>query len=176
MPANVRARKASRIQAELEYSVDPCVDFYHFVCSRWIQRHRHGSVDQLQLDAYASRIADVLERPSEQVPEMQRFFANCVRPQENLFSEIRATFFYLLGFQDWPYLSSAAAFVSPDEVSAKVGAVFRELGVESLFRFTVAPDPEKPRLRYWALDEPRLLSGTADGAWMDRAFKASPAS
>ncbi|KAH7952488.1 hypothetical protein HPB52_023814 [Rhipicephalus sanguineus] len=169
------AEQASRIQAELEYSVDPCVDFYHFVCSRWIQRHpRGGSVDLLQIESYSSRLADLLERPSEQVPEMQRFFANCLRPQENLFSEIRATFFYLLGFQEWPYLSSAASFVAPDEVSSKIGAVFRELGVESLFRFAVAPDPEKPRLRYWALDEPRLLStGGEDGAWMDGAFKAS---
>ncbi|KAH6930099.1 hypothetical protein HPB50_009458 [Hyalomma asiaticum] len=167
------AEQASRIQAELEYSVDPCVDFYHFVCSRWIQRHpRGGSVDLLQLESYSNRLADLLERPSEQVPEMQRFFANCLRPQENLFSEIRATFFYLLGFQDWPYLSSAASFVAPDEVSSKIGAVFRELGIESLFRFTVAPDPDKPRLRYWALDEPRLLSTGEDGAWMDSAFKA----
>ncbi|KAK8775338.1 hypothetical protein V5799_031315 [Amblyomma americanum] len=168
------AEQASRVQAELEYSVDPCVDFYHFVCSRWIQRHARGSVDLLQMETYSGRVADLLERPSEQVPEMQRFFANCLRPQENLFSEIRATFFYLLGFQDWPYLSSAAAFLSPDDVSSKIGAVFRELGVESLFRFTVAPDPEKPRLRYWALDEPRLLSAGADGgaAWMDGAFKA----
>ncbi|KAL3205049.1 hypothetical protein MRX96_011365 [Rhipicephalus microplus] len=169
------AEQASRIQAELEYSVDPCVDFYHFVCSRWIQRHPGGgSVDLLQLESYTSRLADLLERPSELLPEMQHFFENCLRPQENLFSEIRATFFYLLGFQEWPYLSSAASFIAPDEVSSKIGAVFRELGVESLFRFTVAPDPDKPRLRYWALDEPRLLStGGEDGAWMDAAFKAS---
>lgn len=75
--------------------------------------------------------------------------------------------------QDWPYLSSAAAFVSPDEISAKVGAVFRELGIETLFRFAVAPDPEEPRLRYWALDEPRLLTSGSedDGAWMDAGFK-----
>ncbi|EEC08200.1 zinc metalloprotease, putative [Ixodes scapularis] len=91
--------QATRIQAELEYSVDPCVDFYHFVCSRWIQRHPHASVDRLQLDTYLSAMADLLERTTDDVPEMSRFFGNCIRPQENLFSEIRATFFYLLGFQ-----------------------------------------------------------------------------
>ncbi|KAM7281715.1 hypothetical protein ISCGN_005861 [Ixodes scapularis] len=173
--------QATRIQAELEYSVDPCVDFYHFVCSRWIQRHPHASVDRLQLDTYLSAMADLLERAADDVPEMSRFFGNCIRPQENLFSEIRATFFYLLGFQDWPYLSSAAAFLSPDEVSSKIGAVFRELGVESLFRFAIAPDPEKPRLRYWALNEPRLLTATSSpglsaggggGSWLDGGYKA----
>lgn len=105
-PCGTRActDEASRIQSDLEYSVDPCVDFYHFVCSRWIQRHPHTSVDQIQVEAYLSKMADILEEKNpfvEDVPEMQHFFSNCVRPQENLFSEIRATFFYLLGFQVW---------------------------------------------------------------------------
>ncbi|XP_064469277.1 neprilysin-like [Ornithodoros turicata] len=163
--------QASRLHAELEYSVDPCADFYHFACSRWIQRHEKTSQDQVLSNLYANKLADLLEEEHPEVPEMKYFFGNCVHPEENLFTDVRATFFYLLGFSDWPYLSSAALLVSPEQVSAKIGAVFREMGIESLFRFSVAEDPDKPRLKYLALEEPRLLSLSRDSAWMDTAYK-----
>ncbi|KAH9376712.1 hypothetical protein HPB48_013311 [Haemaphysalis longicornis] len=157
-------QEADRILGAVNASLDPCDDFYAYVCSAWMKRHEPGeaedktSVDYDLLDAYSRFLEGVLSWKNSELPTAKLLYDTCVNPPVGLFKELITTFFYLVGLQRWPY--SVSDRVLAADVSSKVGSLHRLLGEDSLFHLTVVErrDGTHPAM---SITQPRLLVGRA---------------
>ncbi|KAL3250917.1 hypothetical protein MRX96_055331 [Rhipicephalus microplus] len=107
-------KEGKRVVKAVDNSTNPCDDFYRFACNRWMAFNKPGprdaraSVDDHLLYSYAEIMTRVLVQKHSVVPSVKVLFDNCVNPTAELFEHIRGVYFYLLGFQDWPYLERPA--------------------------------------------------------------------
>ncbi|CAN7937312.1 unnamed protein product [Ixodes hexagonus] len=180
-------REAKKVNDAVNNTFDPCDDFYRFACANWMSRHVPGeteaktSVDQLLIYNYAELVAEILNQGSDAVPDVKVFFNNCVNPEETLFGRIRGMLFFLVGFQDWPYLRTSSARISINDVSSKIGDLHRHLGIDSLFHFDIVEEFDGNGSFAAVINEPNLLIGKLQGPlkqyeFLSEAFRAFMAS
>ncbi|KAK8784255.1 hypothetical protein V5799_009370 [Amblyomma americanum] len=159
--------EAVRIASSINASVDPCDDFYSYVCSVWMDKHRPAdsqdrrSIDDDLLDNYSRFLIGVLGRGKSEVPLVKAIFDTCVEPPASLFRDVVTTFFYMIGLQHWPYSSSDRVLAV--DVSSKVGVLYRLLGLDSLFHLAAVEDPEG-KYTFMSIGEPELVSGFVEGS------------
>ncbi|CAN7948743.1 unnamed protein product, partial [Ixodes hexagonus] len=126
--------------------IEPCHDFYGHVCSSWERQHplnghnRHlVSFDTVTMKRYV-QIFKVALKSVDPRSNLGLVYSLCQKKTDTLFSKLVQTFLYTLGFENWPYTVHSAKGMSFEEVSYKVGSVYRELGLDSLFSFSVDED------------------------------------
>ncbi|KAM7309858.1 neprilysin-1-like [Ixodes scapularis] len=169
-------QEAGRLLSVVNVSVDPCEDFYEYVCSVWMTKHQPSdvqgktSVDYDLLDRYTRFLVSVLSQKNDEVPDAKLLFDSCVNPPENLFHEVSNAFLYMIGFQSWPY--SRLDKVTAAELSSIVGTLHRLLELDSLFQFKVLEDPEEGRPSMF-IGEPELLVGNSEGSLSEFTFLAN---
>ncbi|KAH9381336.1 hypothetical protein HPB48_011764 [Haemaphysalis longicornis] len=167
-------KEGNRVAKATYNATAPCDDFYRFACANWMAFNRPGardaktSVDDRLLYSYAEIMARVLTQRHSVVPAVKVLFDNCVNPTEELFEHIRGVYFYLLGFQDWPYLRTSSSRIGADEVSAKMGDLHRHLGIDSLFHFSLVEEFEGNLSP--VIGEAGLLIGKLQGPLRDYEF------
>ncbi|CAN8026512.1 unnamed protein product, partial [Ixodes persulcatus] len=127
---------------------DPCHDFYKYVCASWerehpLKRHRIHSVsfDSVTVEHYLQTLKASLKSIKPQ-SKLGLVFNLCQKKNDTLFSELVQTFLYTLGLDHWPYTAHSAKDVSAEELSYKIGSVYRELGLDTLFSFSIVEDEE----------------------------------
>ncbi|CAN7982985.1 unnamed protein product [Ixodes pacificus] len=180
-------KEAKKVNDAVNRTFDPCDDFYRFACSNWMSRHVPGeaeaktSVDSLLLYNYAELMSQILNQGTDAVPGVKVFFRNCVNPEETLFGRIRGMLFFLVGFQDWPYLRTASARISINDMSTKMGDLHRHLGIDSLFHFDLVEEFDGNGSLAAVIGEPNLLIGKLQGPlkqyqFLTDAFRAFMAS
>ncbi|XP_064459453.1 neprilysin-1-like [Ornithodoros turicata] len=172
--------EANRLIKSVNSSVNPCDDFYLYVCSRWSEENvpddvqDKTSTDYAILDRYSDFLGAVLKQENKEVPSAKTLFESCINPDRNLFQDVRSAFFYMIGFQDWPYHTLSE--IGDAELSSKVGAVYRHLGLDTVFHFEVVEDPEesKPSM---SIEQPDLLVGHSRGSvgdyeYLNKAYRS----
>ncbi|EEC02941.1 conserved hypothetical protein [Ixodes scapularis] len=127
---------------------NPCHDFYSYVCASWeqehpLKRHRIHSVsfDSVTVEHYLQILKASLKSMEPQ-SKLGLVYNLCQKKSDTLFSELVQTFLYTLGLDHWPYTAHSARDVSAEELSYKVGSVYRELGLDTLFSFSINEDEE----------------------------------
>ncbi|XP_064486145.1 uncharacterized protein LOC135398688 [Ornithodoros turicata] len=107
--------------------INPCDNFAGFACSLW------NHTDDDVLDSLESMAASALMKtfPSS-LPSFA--FKSCVGPSSRLFESIANTYMRLTNTKDWPYTEPVRD--TEEEISTSIGSVYRELGTDTLFRFT----------------------------------------
>ncbi|KAK8759188.1 hypothetical protein V5799_003174 [Amblyomma americanum] len=169
-------KEGQKVLKAVDNTTSPCDDFYKYACANWMAFNKPGpkdaraSVDDRLLYSYAELMARVLTKKHTVVPSVKVLFDNCVNPTEELFEHIRSVYFYLLGFQDWPYLSTSSSRIGADEVSSKMGDLHRHLGIDSLFHFSLVEEFENNGTLSPVVGEPRLLIGKLQGPLKDYRF------
>ncbi|XP_077532606.1 membrane metallo-endopeptidase-like 1 [Haemaphysalis longicornis] len=159
--------EAMRIVSSVNASVDPCDDFYEYVCSVWANKHRPAedqdrrSVDDDILDSYSRFLVGILGHSNGELPAAKVLFDACTEPPASLFREVVTTFFYMVGLQHWPY--SPSDRILAVDVSSKLGTLYRLLGLDGLFHLSVVEDPDDKRT-FMSIGEPELVSGFAEGS------------
>ncbi|KAH7958260.1 hypothetical protein HPB49_000290 [Dermacentor silvarum] len=159
--------EAVRIVGSLNAPVDPCDDFYAYVCSVWMDKHgpTHGqdrwSVDEDLLDIYFRFLVRVLGRSNDEIPAAKALFVSCLEPPASLSRDVVTNFFYMAGLQHWPYSPSDRALAV--DVASNVGTLHRLLGLDSLFHLSVVEDPEY-KYTFMSIGEPELVSGFIEGS------------
>lgn len=166
--------EGQRVTKSVNASFSPCDDFYQYACANWMAQHQAGpteaktSVDDRLLYNYAELMAHTLSQKNAAIPAVKVFFDNCLRPNDSLFGQIRGMFFYLLGFQDWPYLRTSSPRISANDVSMKMGDLHRNLGIDSLFHFELVEEMNGSVSA--VVEEPKLLIGTLQGPLREYGF------
>ncbi|KAH7957029.1 membrane metallo-endopeptidase-like 1 [Rhipicephalus sanguineus] len=160
-------REAQRILDSVNASLNPCDDFYAYVCSAWMRKHEPGSgqdrtsVDYDILDAYSRFLISVLGWKNNELPAAKVLYDTCIAPPVGLFGELITMLFYTVGLQHWPYSTSDR--VLSNDVSTSVGSLHRVLGEDSLFHMAIVERPDLPTPPAISIAEPRLLVGHAEG-------------
>ncbi|XP_054922058.2 membrane metallo-endopeptidase-like 1 [Dermacentor andersoni] len=170
------AKEGKRVVKAVDNSTNPCDDFYRYACTNWMAFNKPGpkdaraSVDDRLLYSYAEIMSRVLAQKHNVVPSVKVLFDNCVNPTDELFGHIRSVYFYLLGFQDWPYLATSSGRISADELSSKMGDLHRHLGIDSLFHFSLVEEYENNGTLSPVIGEPNLLIGRLQGPLNEYRF------
>ncbi|KAH6934019.1 hypothetical protein HPB50_019486 [Hyalomma asiaticum] len=160
-------REAERILNTINASVNPCDDFYAYVCSAWMRKNEPGSgqdrtsVDYEILDAYSRFLVSVLGWKNRELPAAKILFDTCLEPPVGVFGELITMLFYTVGLQRWPYSTSDR--VLSNDVSTSVGSLHRVLGEDSLFHMAIVERPASTTHPTISIAEPRLLVGHAEG-------------
>ncbi|XP_064459454.1 neprilysin-11-like [Ornithodoros turicata] len=147
----------------LSHNVDPCVDFYQYVCSRWTEEHplapfqHRTSADHVAVGMFLQTLKKILNEPSS-APAINFLFDNCKKGDDSLFSGLVNTILYTTGLENWPYMTDSTKEVTKEDVSYKIGSVYRELGLDCFFQFGDEQDTSNDSMRLLSIDQPRLLS------------------
>ncbi|XP_064464459.1 membrane metallo-endopeptidase-like 1 [Ornithodoros turicata] len=160
------SREARSLLNSLNSSFDPCDDFYLYVCSNWRNRHSayseeaKTSVDDVLLFQYSDLVGNILHNSHSAMPAAKLVFDTCIHPPKSLFPAMRDNLLYLMRVQNWPYLRTHLSKISQEDVSARIGALYRYLGLDSLFHFSVL---EGTSNSVPVIGEPDLLIGNFQG-------------
>ncbi|XP_064486137.1 membrane metallo-endopeptidase-like 1 [Ornithodoros turicata] len=160
------SREARSVLNSLNSSFDPCDDFYLYVCSNWRNLHKpyseeaKTSVDDDLLFQYSDLVGNILHNAQSAMSTAKLVFDTCVHPHQTLFGAMRDNLLYLMRVQNWPYLRTHLLKMSQEDVSARIGALYRYLGLDSLFHFSVL---EGTSNSVPVIGEPDLLIGNFQG-------------
>ncbi|XP_064472516.1 membrane metallo-endopeptidase-like 1 [Ornithodoros turicata] len=168
-------KQGIKVIEETEPAVKPCDDFYQHVCSRWQQQQPAGqredriSADYVLLDLFSKLFVSVLKSDNATFQQQRFFYDECLRPQPNLFRNVKETLLRHLDLKGWPYTDDSTI---PDaDLNAKVASLFSELGLETFFsvrrgrRGLQLGQPNNLILRHFTESEPHLAS-----RWLDKAY------
>ncbi|XP_075558551.1 membrane metallo-endopeptidase-like 1 [Dermacentor variabilis] len=169
--------QGTKLVDELEPKIRPCDDFYQHACVRWQHRQPTNvqsdrlSVDYALVDLFSELLVNVIRSDATPFPELKFFIDECVRPQPNLFRNVRDAILRHLDLKGWPYEMDNTI---PDQtLSTKVGRVFSEVGLETLFSVyrgptgTVIGQPRNLLLRHFLGSEPQIA-----GRLLGKAYEA----
>ncbi|KAK8775380.1 hypothetical protein V5799_031274 [Amblyomma americanum] len=175
--SKVCVEQGAKLIDDLEPKIRPCDDFYQHVCARWQHRQPTNvqsdrvSVDYALVDLFSDLLVSVIRSDATPFPELKFFIDECVRPQPNLFRNVREALLRHLDLKNWPYDEDSSI---PDQMlSAKVGRVLSEVGLETLFSVsrgtagTVIGQPRNLLLRHFLGSEPQLA-----GRLLSKAYDA----
>ncbi|KAL1414639.1 hypothetical protein MTO96_000763 [Rhipicephalus appendiculatus] len=82
-------RHAAAIKMAWNHSVDPCEDFYYFVCGSWAAEKEHRRMDDLIATAQHIALSEL--RFNRQAPSKARkFFLSCLQAREDVQSNLDA--------------------------------------------------------------------------------------
>ncbi|KAL3219886.1 hypothetical protein MRX96_005645 [Rhipicephalus microplus] len=159
--------QARMLLYQIDFSRNPCDDFYAYVCDKWVQSHpltpgaERLSVDTAMVEGYAELLASALrENVSRAFPQLRFLVDHCVDPEPLLFDNLIAMFLDATHLRPWmmrPQWTSSRRRPSAAEVSRKFGLAFRQLGVDALFRPFVVKDISHENKRFVGLEEPSTV-------------------
>ncbi|KAL3218427.1 hypothetical protein MRX96_005933 [Rhipicephalus microplus] len=133
---------------ELEPKIRPCDDFYQHVCVRWQHRQPSNvqsdrlSVDYALVDLFIELLVNVIRSDAMPFPELKFFVDECVRPQPNLFRNVRDAVLRHLDLKGWPYEANSSI---PDQ--------------------TLSVKPRNLLLRHFLGSEPQLAARLVNKAY-----------
>ncbi|KAL3194118.1 hypothetical protein MRX96_016260 [Rhipicephalus microplus] len=161
--------EGTHIAGLLSWDSDPCVDFYEFACSVWVQERAASA--SIRGGASASIIED-MERDLEQM--VPRLLAAVRSPELSPLRRLHDTcnnvnainaagwapladLLRLCGLPDWPYEQPAT--VSPWKAAARA---LQYTGAEAFVSLEVMPHPLRGNRTVCALDRPMLVLRSSD--------------
>ncbi|XP_037575101.1 membrane metallo-endopeptidase-like 1 [Dermacentor silvarum] len=162
--------EARFLNASVDWSLNPCDDFYKYACSRWKGRHHVPNYSDerslftvlrraLDMDVLsilnATLLPEELQTPNQKAAAL---LAGCIdRRQLNRLGV--APFARLLdrhGLSGWPHSNP-----KPPEPALLVGELTRRLRLQAFFSTTVSVHPKDVSRRMIHFDEPRTLLSKA---------------
>ncbi|KAK8787109.1 hypothetical protein V5799_023110 [Amblyomma americanum] len=173
---------AARTLRLLRYAINPCGDFYKYVCDSWQHDHtlkpnsHYVSTDTVYLKQYVNMLRKALERPGS-IPKLGFLYQICkTTPGDTLFSRLLSTFLYTLNFGNWPFSTASSRNIPAEDISHKIGVLKRELGLDSLFGLGIEGDPNNASRILVSVGQPRLIverefTSSWSNLWLDKAFR-----
>ncbi|XP_064454953.1 neprilysin-2-like [Ornithodoros turicata] len=152
--------QAKLLLRQLNSSRDPCEDFYSYVCDDWAAKRplapgaERISLDTILSDGYIELLSSGLAANITEYPEIRFLFERCLSPEPDLFDSLLTMFLEVSN--KW-MVRFPKQQLTPTDVSSKIGRIFRELGVETLFKFFAVKDPMNKTKRYVGLGEPSTV-------------------
>ncbi|KAG0425732.1 hypothetical protein HPB47_027110, partial [Ixodes persulcatus] len=154
--------RANLLLRQINKSRDPCDDFYAYVCNDWKLTRPLSpgadrvSMDTVLVDAYADLVASQLQDTGSQFPELEFLMDRCLHPEPELFDDLLAMFLDATDMRPW-MTGLAKMRLPPAELSRTLGLAFRQLAIDSIFRFSVSHDILNKTKRFIALGEPSTV-------------------
>ncbi|CAN7997998.1 unnamed protein product [Ixodes pacificus] len=154
--------RAKLLLRQINKSRDPCDDFYAYVCNDWKLTRPLSpgadrvSMDTVLVDAYADLVASQLQDTGSQFPELEFLVDRCLHPEPELFDDLLAMFLDATDMRPW-MTGLAKMRLPPAELSRTLGLAFRQLAIDSIFRFSVSNDILNKTKRFIALGEPSTV-------------------
>lgn len=153
--------RSDAVLAQLNWSVNPCSDFYGFTCSRWANWHAQtqaASVDSLLAeDVERELYLSLSSKLKPEVWKVEGLLEECLKSPPPQTSRLQMrSLLKDLGLYGWPFRSDTK---TRGEVWKAAALVFRQLGLAPLVAMSVARHPYNASQPVIALDEPQLLVG-----------------
>lgn len=142
--------EAAALRSSTEPSINPCDDFYAYVCSRWSharplpREQAVVSFDLDLLDVFTLDAYGILSRPSANptYEGLRSLLAVCVATPDETFKSIATSALASVELRNWPYQTdSDADGVSLSTISGKL---IRLYGLDPLFGLSQVSDPTSP--------------------------------
>ncbi|KAH6948302.1 hypothetical protein HPB50_023358 [Hyalomma asiaticum] len=105
-------------------SAKPCDDFSSFACGRW------NVTDEHLLQSFESHITSVVLRERDSMAAS--VLSSCLDPGKDMFRSLATVYLKLTDTLGWPYPDPP--WESPSQLSSSLGAIYRELRTENIFR------------------------------------------
>ncbi|XP_064468775.1 uncharacterized protein LOC135383083 [Ornithodoros turicata] len=173
-------RESTYLSTYLDWNVDPCKNFYNFVCSRWKNLHPDfgTTMDTLLAQKYETDLYHLIVRGESSAPDtlkLGQLITTCARKASyETYRTALSEFLRSFRLNEWPFVRDTKNLLN---VWKSASLLLRDLGLATIVSVAVAGDPNRENRFIISVGEPSLLFGqygTKDSRlpnWYSKAVK-----